>query len=135
LLGKGLKKGLDSSRTLVQIPPMGFILNTLISALIIAGTVALSKRSSLLAAMLISIPISSVLAFAILYVKEGDVQKISQLSYGIFWMVFPSYIVFLGLPALLKQGVNFWLALGTVCVTMGLFYFGYSHLLKRFGIF
>jgi len=41
----------------------------------------------------------------------GDVQKVSNLSSDIFWLVLPSLALFLVLPLLIKMGWGFWLSL------------------------
>jgi hypothetical protein len=64
------------------------------------------------AAVLASIPLISVLAMIWLYVVTKDVEKVSALALNVFWLVLPSLALFVTLPALLKQGVNFYLSLG-----------------------
>lgn len=114
---------------------MQFFINTVISALIIATTVEISKRSSFLAALLISLPLTSIIAFSLLYIKTADTAKVSELSYGIFWLVLPSLGLFLLLPTLLKHGFNFWLSLGMSCAALALFYLSYGWALRKLGMF
>ncbi len=71
----------------------------------------IAKRSSLMGAILASIPLVSVLAMLWLYIDTKDVAKISSLSINIFWLVLPSLTLFISLPVLLKQGLNFYLSL------------------------
>lgn len=113
---------------------MYFAIKIGLSALIIAGISELGKRSTLFAALLASLPLTSILAMIWLYHDTGDVQKVSDLSKGIFWAVLPSLIFFLILPPLLNKGVNFWLALFISCAAMFLAYSAYVLLLSRFGI-
>lgn len=112
---------------------MQFILNTLISAIVIASAVELSNRSSFLSSLLVSLPLTSVLALSMLYFKTSDVTKVSELSLGIFWLVLPSLGFFLLLPVLLKFGLNFWASLFISIISLGIFYFFYSLFLRRFG--
>lgn len=113
---------------------MQFVINTLISALLIAAATELSRRSSFLSALLISLPITSLIALSLIYFQTGDTQKVSQLSHGIFWLVLPSLGFFLLLPALLKLGWNFWLSLGVSCLALAIFYFVFSLGLRKFGV-
>lgn len=113
---------------------MKFILNTLISALIIAGVAALSRKFTFLAALLVSLPVTSVIALSIVYVETKDVGKVSELSMGIFWLVIPSLGFFILLPSLLKYGVNFWIALSSSSLALAIAYFGYAWALKKFGV-
>ena len=113
---------------------MKFALNTIIAALIIAGVAELSRRFSLLAALLVSLPLTSVVALAFVYVETRDVAKVATLSMGIFWLVIPSLGFFLLLPMLLKSGMNFWFSLGASSLALAIGYLGYSLLLKKIGI-
>jgi hypothetical protein len=79
-----------------------------------------AKRSSLVGAILASIPIVSVLAMAWLYIETRDVEKISALSTSIFWLVIPSLSLFISLPILLRMNVNFYLSL-TISVGITIF--------------
>jgi hypothetical protein len=112
---------------------MKFALNTLVAALIIAGVTELSRRFSFLAALLVSLPITSVIALAFVYVDTKDTAKVSELSTAIFWLVIPSLGFFLLLPALLKSGVNFWLSLTASSAALAIGYFGYAWALRKFG--
>ena len=64
----------------------------------------LAKRSSFWGAALASLPLTSLLAFVWLYLDTGDIQKVSSLSQGIFWLVLPSLLLFVVLPLLLRSG-------------------------------
>lgn len=83
-----------------------------------------AKRSSVIAAIVASVPLISVFAMIWLYVESGDVAKISALASNIFWLVLPSLSLFITLPILLKMGLNFyWSLLLAVCVTVICYYF------------
>jgi len=102
---------------------MGYVMVKLcISALLIVAIGELAKRYSFAAALLASLPITSLLAFVWLYVDTKDTAKIATLSTEIFWLVIPSLAFFLVLPVLLKQGVNFWAALAVASAVTALAY-------------
>ena len=82
-----------------------------ISALLIVAIAEISKRSSFMGALLASIPLISVMAILWIYIDTKDIEKISSLSTGIFWLVLPSLALFVSLPLLLKQGLDFYLSL------------------------
>ena len=67
-----------------------YILKFTISALLIVAISEVSKRYSLAAGILASLPIISILAMIWLYVDTNSIQKVSKLSTSIFWMVLPS---------------------------------------------
>lgn len=88
-----------------------FFFKTFVTALIIAGISELSRRFSLMAALLASLPLTTLLAFIWIYLDTGDTKKIASMSYDIFWLVIPSLSFFLVLPFLLDHSVPFWAAL------------------------
>ncbi len=87
------------------------IIKIAITTILIVAIAEISKRSSFIGAILASVPLVSVLAMVWLYQDTKDINKISELSTGIFWLVLPSLALFISLPLLLKQGVNFYLSL------------------------
>lgn len=95
-----------------------FAVKVLVTALAVAAISELSRRYELLAAALASLPLVSIMAFVWIYFEGGDTQKLIGLSRNIFWLVLPSLVFFLAFPALLKQGMGFWLALPVSCLIM-----------------
>ena len=105
-----------------------------ITALLIVAISEIAKRSSLLGAILASIPLVSVLAMIWLYIDTGDSQKVADLAAGIFWLVLPSLVLFVALPVLLRSGVNFALSMGLAVTLTVAAYFLMILVLGRFGI-
>jgi len=89
-----------------------YLVKLAVTTLLIVAISEIAKRSSLIGAILASIPLVSVLAMIWLYLETKEVAKVSALATGIFWLVLPSLALFLVLPPLLKHGVNFYLSLG-----------------------
>ncbi|MBI4060067.1 MAG: hypothetical protein HY403_01420 [Elusimicrobia bacterium] len=111
-----------------------FALKIVLSALIIAGASELGKRSALAGALLISLPLSSLLALSWLYAETKDAGRVAAMTEGIFWALLPSLIFFLLLPALLRRGWGYWPALGAACAATGAGYALYAAILRRLGI-
>ena len=111
---------------------MYFAAKTLITALLVAAISELSKRYSFIAALLASLPLTSLLAFVWMYIDGAAPQKIGELSMSIFWLVIPSLALFLLLPWLLKMNVQFWLALLLSCAGTALLY-GAGIMLWKYG--
>lgn len=88
-----------------------YIVKVVISAILIVVISEISKRSSLAGAILASVPLVSVLAMVWLYIDTRDIDRITGLASGIFWLVLPSLALFISLPLLLKQGINFYLSM------------------------
>lgn len=93
-----------------------------------------AKRSTLVGAILASVPLISVLAMIWLYIDTRDVDRVSELATSVFWLVLPSLALFISLPILLQQGVNFYLSMLISIVLTIVCYFIMLHLLSRFGI-
>lgn len=113
---------------------MYYALKIILSALLIVLISELSKRSSLIGSILASIPLVSVLAFIWLYIDTGSVEKISKLSYSIFWLVIPSLALFISLPVLLKSGINFYGSLFISMVLTITAYYIMIIILEKFGV-
>lgn len=113
---------------------MQFVIKTIISALIIATVSTLSKRLPLLGAIIVSLPLNSVLAMIWLYTDTKDVGKIVDLSYSIFWIVIPSVVFFLALPVFLKRNYGFYPSLLLSSLAMVGSYWLYVKALTGLGI-
>jgi hypothetical protein len=111
-----------------------YAIKVIISALLIVAISEVAKRSSGFAALLASLPLTSLLAFVWLYVEGATPVEIAELSSQVFWLVIPSLLLFVLLPVLLKYGIDFWLSLGlSVAATAGC-YIVMLPLLRRMGI-
>lgn len=106
----------------------------LVTALVVVAVSELGKRSSFWGAFLASLPLTSLLAFVWLHLEGGQAQQVAQLSTGIFWLVLPSLVLFLLLPAMLRAGVQFWVALGVSCAATAIAYVAMAAVLKWAGI-
>jgi hypothetical protein len=111
-----------------------YTIKILLSSLIIVAVSEIAKRSSMLGALLASLPLTSLLAFVWLYLDTGDVQKVASLSSDIFWLVLPSLALFLVLPLLLKMGWGFWLSLAVAMLVTAACYGVMLLLFKQFTV-
>jgi hypothetical protein len=105
-----------------------------VTAVLVVAISEVSKRSSLLGALLASIPLTSVLAMVWLYADTGNAHKVADLASGIFWLVLPSLVLFIALPLLIRSG---WAFIPSLAMASGLTvasYFLMLVILKRFGI-
>ncbi len=112
---------------------MPYLVKLIVSALLIVLVSEIAKRSSLLGALLASVPLVSVLAMVWLYLETRDAERIAAFAQDVFWLVLPSLALFLALPWLLRAGVQFFAALGLGLVFTALAYAGTLALLRRFG--
>jgi hypothetical protein len=106
----------------------------LISGVIIAAVSEIAKRSPGIGALILSLPLISILAFIWLWRDTADQEGIAALAQSTFWFVLPTLPMFLVLPALLRSGVGFWAALGLSCLMTMALYAAMVWALGRFGI-
>jgi hypothetical protein len=86
------------------------LLKALLSGLIIALASEASRRWPGIGGLIVSLPLVSLLTFLWVWRDTGDSEKIAQLSQSAFWFFLPSMPLFLVLPAMLRSGINFWIA-------------------------
>lgn len=111
-----------------------YLIKIAVTTILIVGISEIAERSTLAGAVLASIPLISVLAMIWLYIDTKDVARISTLSSSIFWLVLPSLALFVSLPLLLKQELNFYLSLGiSIGITVGC-YFLMLGILNHYGV-
>ena len=95
----------------------------LTSVIIILAATELSKKSTIVAAVVLALPIVSIISLTWIWLETKDINKITNLSLQIFWFVLPSLPMFLILPFLLSKDVGFFLSLVSgMVVTVILFY-------------
>lgn len=105
-----------------------------IAGLLVAAALWAQERSTALAAVMVSLPLTSIIALAVLWSDTGDRQEVIDLSWAILLIVLPSVVLFITLPLLMRAGVHFWIALPLACATMAAAYWGYAKLLARVGL-
>ncbi len=111
-----------------------YAIKVIISALLIVAVSEIAKRSTGFAALVASLPLTSLLAFVWLYMEASSPAKIAELSSQIFWLVLPSLLLFLLLPLLLKHGLSFWVSLGLSMAATAGCYIAFLLLLRRMGV-
>lgn len=105
-----------------------------LSGVIIAAASEAARRAPALGALILSLPLISLLAFVWLWRDTGDAERIAALSESTFWYVLPTLPMFLLLPALLRHGVGFWPTLAACCALTFLLYLVTVWALAKFGV-
>ena len=88
----------------------------LISAGLIVLATELAKRSTLAGGIILSLPLTSVIALCWVWLESKSSQKVSDLSMSTLWMVIPSLVFFPTLALLLRAKAGFVLALPVSCL-------------------
>ncbi len=110
-----------------------YVAKVAVSATVIVAVSEIAKRSTALAALLASLPLTSLLAFIWLHIDGTDPQKIAELSAQVFWLVIPSLVFFVILPLLLHRGTGFWLSLTVAALATAACYLAMLPVIRRFG--
>lgn len=110
------------------------ITKALLSGIIITAISELAKRNNMVASIVHSLPLMSLLAFIWLYSETKDAKLIGQHAFGTFWFVLPTLPMFLLMPWLIRTLGGFWSGLGTGIALTVLLYWLTMRLLKVGGI-
>jgi hypothetical protein len=111
-----------------------YAIKILISASLIVLISEIAKRSTGFAALVASLPLTSLLAFVWLGVEGAEPEKIAELSSQIFWLIVPSLVLFPLLAVLLRAGTNLWVSLAVASAATALAYLALLPVLKNFGL-
>jgi len=106
----------------------------LLSGVLIAAIAETAKRLPALGALIASLPLVSVLGMIFLWHARPDAENMAVHSEATFWYVLPSLPMFLVIPALLRHGAPFWLALAAGCALTIALYLGMMQVGPRLGL-
>lgn len=110
------------------------IVKALLSGVLIAIVSEVAKRSPAFGALIVSLPLVSLMAILWLWHDTGDTSRIANHAEATFWYVLPSLPMFLALPWMLRNGVGFGWALLAACVLTVVLYFIAVAIAARFGV-
>ena len=105
-----------------------------ISGIIIAIVSEVARRSPGWGAFIASLPLISILGMIWLWRDTHDPLRMAAHAQATFWFVLPSLPMFLLIPAMLRQGTPFWLALAAGCGFTILLYLAMTLIGARFGL-
>jgi hypothetical protein len=111
-----------------------WLIKTLLSGMIIATVSEIAKRNPGFGALIVSLPLLSILGMVWMWQDDVPPDQIATHAEATFWLVLPSLPMFLTLPFMLRAGMGFWPSLAFSCVlTIGLYALS-VWLLPKFGI-
>jgi hypothetical protein len=109
------------------------LVKALLSGAVIAIVSEVAKRSPALGALIVSLPLVSILSVLWLWNDTGDQERIASHMVATFWYVLPTLPMFLLVPAMIRFGSGFWLSLGVGCLVTTALYFVTVWVLGKFG--
>ncbi|QCI78821.1 DUF3147 family protein [Hankyongella ginsenosidimutans] len=110
------------------------VLKAAVSGMLIAVASTLAKRYPGFGALVASLPLVSVLGMMWLWNDKPDAENMAIHAGATFWYVLPSLPMFLLIPAMLRQGAGFWVALGAGCALTIALYAAMTWIGPRFGL-
>lgn len=114
---------------------MGALLaKALLSGALIVAIAEIGKRLPAMGALVASLPLVSVLGMLLLWRERPDAENMAVHAEATFWYVLPSLPMFLAIPAMLRAGVPFWLALLAGCALTVVLYLAMMQLGPRLGL-
>ena len=113
---------------------LALVARALLSGALVVAIAEIGKRLPALAALVASLPLVSVLGMILLWHARPDAENMAAHAEATFWFVLPSLPMFLLMPALLRHGVSFWLALVAGCALTVALYLLMVHFGPRLGM-
>lgn len=113
---------------------MEFLVRAVLSGIIVAAVALIARKSPAAGALIMSLPILSILAMIWLWRDTGDVEGLADHAEATFFYVLPTLPMFLLIPWILRNGQNFWIALLAGCAVTFLLYLITITMAARFGI-
>ena len=95
--------------------PMAYLIKIIIAVAIIIAASELSKKSTSLAAILLGLPIVLFTSFTFIWEESKDINKIALLTQETVIILLAGIPFLFLLVWLLKNGFNYYLALGSAC--------------------
>lgn len=110
------------------------IVKALLSGIIVMAVSEIARRSPAFGALVVSLPMVSLLGILWLWRDTHDGERIAAHAQATFWYVIPSLPMFLALPWMLRHGLGFWLAMGAACLLTIALYGVTVLVAARFGV-
>jgi len=110
------------------------VAKALLAGAMIAAIAEIGRRLPATAAIVASLPLVSVLGMIFLWHARPDAENMAVHAEATFWYVLPSLPMFLLIPALLRSGASFWLALAAGCALTVALYLLMMHFGPRLGL-
>ncbi len=79
----------------------------LLAGSIVVAASEIAKRSALFGALVVSLPLTSILAMVALFQDTRDADLVADFAESIIWLVIPSLVLFVVLPIMIRRGWSF----------------------------
>ena len=79
----------------------------LLAGSIVVAASEIAKKSAVFGALVVSLPLTSILAISALYHDARDASQVADFAESILWLVVPSLALFIVLPLMVRRGWGF----------------------------
>jgi hypothetical protein len=110
------------------------LIKAALSGVIVAAVSEIARRSPGFGALVASLPLVSILGMIWLWRDTRDVERLAAHAQATFWFVMPSLPMFLAIPALLRRGTPFWVALAAGCALTIVLYLAMTWVGPKLGL-
>ena len=84
----------------------------LFSGAVIVAASEIAKRSVTFGALVVSLPLASIMAMTILYQDTRDAAQVADFAEAIVWLMIPSLMIFIVTPWMLRRDYGFEISMG-----------------------
>ena len=84
----------------------------LFSGAVIVAASEIAKRSATFGALVVSLPLASIMAMTILYQDTKDASQVADFAEAIVWLMIPSLMIFIVTPWMLRRDYGFEISMG-----------------------
>ena len=113
---------------------MEFAVRAAVSGIIVALVAIIARRFPAMGALVASLPLISILAMIWLWRDTGDTALLAAHVQATFFYVIPSLPMFLLIPVMLRNNINFWPSLAAGVALTFCLYLLTIPIAARFGI-
>jgi len=117
---------------------MAELLETIGKALLTAAFIVLvsevAKRSTLIAALMVAMPLATMMTVAFTYHGTRDATLATRFVTTTFYLIWPGLVFFITLPLAQKLGTSFWTAFALATTLTIAAYSGMIVLLRHLGV-
>ena len=110
------------------------LVKAVVSGILIAVASEVARRWPGWGALIVSLPLVSILAMLWLWRDTQDPVRMAAHVEATFWFVVPSLPMFLLIPSMLRQGYSFWAALAVGCALTVALYLAMTWIGPKFGL-
>ena len=84
----------------------------LFSGAVIVTASEIAKKSATFGALVVSLPLASIMAMTILYQDTKDASQVADFAEAIVWLLIPSMMIFIVTPWMLRRDYGFEISMG-----------------------